>query len=133
MNRFKVDENLSHEVASALRAQGVDALTVAEQHWVGHTDEQIIPRLRDEGRALITLDVGIGDLRRWSPSGHAGILVFRPPSDGRLAIASFVLQYIGRFLDMDLRNTVVIVSPKGIRTRAPEPDFLGDDFEDVTP
>lgn len=121
MTRFKLDENLPHEVATTLRLQGVDVMAVAEQKWVGHPDERIILRLRDEGRAMLTLDVRIGDLRRWSPGGHAGVIVFRPPSDGCRAILGFILEHMGYFLQAELAYKVAIVEPRRIRIRTSEP------------
>ncbi len=55
--RFKVDENLPVEVAELLRATGHDAVTVlgSETRWP--RERTIGDIVRDEKRALVTLDL----------------------------------------------------------------------------
>lgn len=60
--RFKTDENLHPEVAEFLRRHGHDAVSVWDEGLRGTKDVQIIERCRLEKRALLTLDVGFGDI-----------------------------------------------------------------------
>ena len=63
--RFKVDENLPHEVCDLLNRAGHDAISVGEQGLSGSDDARIYERCQDEERALITLDVGFANLHAY--------------------------------------------------------------------
>ncbi len=77
MAGFKVDENLPVEAAELLHDAGHDAATVAQQHMAGYPDEAVADVCRREGRALIALDQDFADIRAYSPSDYAGIIVLR--------------------------------------------------------
>src|SRR4051794_9769955 len=74
---FKVDENLPAELREFLTSAGHDALTVADQQLQGHPDSAVHDVCRGEGRSLVTLDRGFGDVRRYVPSPDAGLIVLR--------------------------------------------------------
>jgi predicted nuclease of predicted toxin-antitoxin system len=75
--RFKLDENLPADAAILLRDSGHDAMTVLEQGLGGAPDAAVMERCRREKRALVTLDVGLGDIRTYPPSDGPGCLVIR--------------------------------------------------------
>jgi predicted nuclease of predicted toxin-antitoxin system len=77
MMKFKVDENLPMEVAKQLVTAGHDALTVSDQQLSGHVDSEVIDVCRNEGRALVTLDLGFADIRAYPPAAYPGIVVLR--------------------------------------------------------
>jgi predicted nuclease of predicted toxin-antitoxin system len=74
---FKVDENLPEELAGLLRDAGHDALTVRAQELQGSPDSVVLEVASREGRALVTLDQGFGDVRRYPPADHPGCIVLR--------------------------------------------------------
>ncbi|HYX30848.1 MAG TPA: DUF5615 family PIN-like protein, partial [Pyrinomonadaceae bacterium] len=43
---------------------------------------------------LFTLDTDFLDLKKYSPQNHRGVVVFRPPRQGALAVAKFVLAFV---------------------------------------
>lgn len=86
--KLKLDENLPHDLAAALRADGNDVHTVADEQLAGKSDPVVVAAATDEGRLLLTLDRGIGDLRRYPPGSHAGILVLRPVAQAASCLSS---------------------------------------------
>jgi predicted nuclease of predicted toxin-antitoxin system len=60
MSQFKIDENLPIDVAELLVAAGSNAMTVIDQELGGKADDVIAQYCREEGRALITMDLGFG-------------------------------------------------------------------------
>jgi predicted nuclease of predicted toxin-antitoxin system len=76
--KLKLDENLPHDLVTALRGDGHDVHTVVDEQLAGESDPVVVAAAKDEGRLLLTLDRGIGDLRRYPPGSHAGVLVLRP-------------------------------------------------------
>jgi predicted nuclease of predicted toxin-antitoxin system len=75
--RIKVDENLPVEVADLFRQAEHDAVTVGEQQHSGFADSNLASVLRQEQRALVTLDMGFADVRAYPPKEYAGLIVLR--------------------------------------------------------
>jgi len=120
--KLKLDENLPHELAAEWGRRGHDVHTVAEEHVAGESDPVVVAAATDEDRMLLTLDRGIGDLRRYPPGSHAGILVLRPVAQD----PDSILTLIGRLMRShpldELRGCVVVVEPQKARIRRPETD-----------
>ncbi len=75
---LKLDEKLPSSAAEILRSAGHDATTAAAEGLAGHADPLVAAACRREGRALVTLDQGLGNIRSYPPSEYAGIIVLRP-------------------------------------------------------
>lgn len=118
--RLKLDENLPTDLATELAGRGHDADTVVDEDLAGQPDPVIVAAATDAQRILLTLDRGIGDLRRYPPGSHAGVVVLRPASQDPAS----VLDLVDRLLDThdlrDLAGCVVIVEPRRVRIRRAE-------------
>jgi predicted nuclease of predicted toxin-antitoxin system len=115
--KFKLDEYLPAEMAVMLRALELDASTVVEQGLAGKHDELIAGFVREEGRALVTLDLGFADVRRHPPEGHSGIIVLRLARQDKkhlLEVWRRVLQVLGR---VPLDKQLWTVDEGGVRVR----------------
>jgi len=113
-----VDENLPEQIAELFNAHGHDALTVGNQGWQGMADDELWRRIQGEGRWLITADKEFGDIRRYPPGSHAGILLLRPSKESRadyLRLAAIVPTQIK--LD-EINGAIVVVTERGIRVRS---------------
>jgi predicted nuclease of predicted toxin-antitoxin system len=77
MIRFKVDENMPAEAAAMLTQIGHDALTVPDQQMGGRADPDVAAVCRQEGRAVVTLDLDFSDIRAYPPADYPGIIVLR--------------------------------------------------------
>src|SRR5262249_38247833 len=75
--RFKVDENLHEDVAAALNGRGHDALTVHGQGLRGSADTRLGDACRQEGRALVTLDLDFANIQEYPPEDFPGLIVLR--------------------------------------------------------
>ena len=84
--RFKLDENLHPDVAALLRRHGHDAATVWEEGLRGRKDCVIAGACREEGRALVTLDLGFADPKGHPPRDQAGVVVLRLKRQSRVAV-----------------------------------------------
>ena len=115
--RFKTDENIHPDVAAYLRQQGHDAITVWDEALRGTADANLAQVCRDEGRALLTLDLDFADIRVYQPELFAGIIVLRLASQSR----SHVLRSVARLLPMLTENRIAghlwIVEEKNVRVR----------------
>ena len=115
--RFKLDENLPVEILEDLRAAGHEADSVYDEGLEGTADPDLLRKIREEDRVLLTLDKGIGDLRAYRPEEYPGIVLFRPPSSGRRATLGFLQQHLPQVLSMDPRGRLVVVTGTNIRAR----------------
>jgi predicted nuclease of predicted toxin-antitoxin system len=115
--KFKIDENLPQEFASALRSAGHDALTVLDQGLVGAADQEIARRCRDEERVLMSLDLDFSDMRIYPPGQYAGIIVFRVRHQDK----NFLMNILGKIIPIierePLLNSLWIVEENKIRIR----------------
>jgi predicted nuclease of predicted toxin-antitoxin system len=113
----KIDEDLPIQMAEVFAQHGYKTATVIEQGWQGLSDEQLWPRVQQEGRFLVTADKGFADLRTHPPGSHSGILLLRLDEESRrgyLELARAVL----RQLDIGGHvGEVIVASPRGIRIR----------------
>lgn len=114
---FKIDENLPIDLGADLRQLGHDAATVHDEGLVGVSDKKLVAVAREESRVLLTLDKGIANIIDYPSGSHAGIVLFRPGSQGRLAVLEFVRSRLAEVLTFELQNRVTVVTHDRIRSR----------------
>jgi predicted nuclease of predicted toxin-antitoxin system len=73
--KFKLDENLPVSSAAILASAGHDVDTVSAEGLTGAADQDVVTTAT--GRVLISLDLGLGDIRAYPPGSHAGIVILR--------------------------------------------------------
>jgi predicted nuclease of predicted toxin-antitoxin system len=115
--RLKVDENLPSEFAELLRKAGHDVATVREERLGGADDARVATACRDEGRGLITLDVGFSNIRRYPLGASPGIVVLRLEQQDKphtLSVAGRLVSLLGR---EELAGRLWIVDERRVRIR----------------
>lgn len=117
--KLKLDENLSRHLKQSLSAYEHDVATAADEGLLSKPDTLAAAVARNEGRMLFTLDIEFGDLRKYPPGSHAGVVLFRPRTYGPLAVNQFVEDFVRRTALEPLAGCVVIVEPARIRVRSP--------------
>ena len=115
--RFKIDENLPLEVATLLHQAGHDALTVVEQDLSGSADPDLAKVCQREGRALITLDTGFGDIRAYPPDEYSGLIVLRLSRQDKLRVLRVASLLISKLDSEPLEQHLWIVDEESIRIR----------------
>ena len=117
--RIKLDENLPVEAAAVLRPLGHEVDTVADEALAGAPDEDVLAASTADGRLLITLDRGFGDIRRHPPGTHGGVVVLRPADQ----LAPTVTQALTYLVDThpldDMVGCITIVRGGLVRIRRP--------------
>src|SRR5437588_7928113 len=114
---IKVDEDLPLAVVEMLAAAGHDALSVRDQDMGGWKDPALWVAVQDENRFLVTADKGFGDIRRYPPGGHAGILLLRPDEDGIEPVIALLRAVLAsRPLD-SLACCLAVATPRSLRVR----------------
>ncbi len=115
--KFKVDENLPGEIVADLRTAGHDADSVYDEGLAGAPDAAVMARVQAEGRAILTLDKGIADIRAYPPALYSGLILLRPRTTGRLATLTFVRKHLPTLLASPLAGHLYIVTETSIRVR----------------
>lgn len=117
MMLFKMDENLHPDLGQFFRQYGHDAATVWDEGLRGASDSVILDRCRDEGRALLSFDLGFADIRVYPPDQYPGLIVLRFQKQSReqlLDMAPMVLDLLGR---EPLAGHLWIVDESSVRVR----------------
>ncbi|MEI2706746.1 MAG: DUF5615 family PIN-like protein [Ilumatobacteraceae bacterium] len=117
--KIKLDENIPGAVAGVLRSRGHNVDTVLEESLGGRDDPTVLGAAMDEGRLLLTLDRGFGDVRAYAPGTHPGIIVLRP-DDQRVPTVVAMVEMIVDHHDVDeLAGCITVVQRNVLRVRRP--------------
>ena len=87
--KFKIDENLPAEFASALRSSDFEADTVGDEGLSGAEDPRVFERCQIDVRILVTLDLDFSNIQAYPPGEHAGIVVIRTRHKPNLSCSHF--------------------------------------------
>jgi predicted nuclease of predicted toxin-antitoxin system len=115
--RFKVDENLHPEVVALLRNAGHDALSVWDQDLRGAVDPRLASVCRSESRALLTFDLGFGDIRQYPPEEYPGVVVLRLASQSRVHTLGVVRRLLPLIETTPLAGRLWVVTEREVRVR----------------
>lgn len=118
--RIKLDENLPARARSILSDLGHDVDTVEDEGLAGADDPTVSTAATDDRRLVVTLDRGFGDVHRYPPGTHAGILVLRVGNQSAQAVAD-ALSAVARRTDLDsLAGCVAVFRDGNLRVRRPQ-------------
>lgn len=129
--KLKLDENLSRHLKQPLRSLRHDVATAAEEGLLSQPDVAVAAAAKAEERILLTLELEFGDLRKFPPGSHPGIVLFRPRSFGPLEVNRVVSEFIGSVDLNQLSKCVVIVEPLRVRIRRAPLDLDSDDWKEI--
>jgi predicted nuclease of predicted toxin-antitoxin system len=117
--RLKLDENVPDSVIAPLGRVGHDVDTARAEGLRGAKDPVVLAGATADGRLLLTLDRGLGDIRAYPPGTHAGVIVIRLDHQSPRAIRHAV-ERIGASLDLDnLQGCIAVWRDGELRVRRP--------------
>lgn len=114
---IKVDEDLPHAIADLLRQKGYSCSTVLEQSMGGWKDPDLWNAVQAGHCFLITADKGFGDIRRYPPGTHRGILLLRPSEDGIRPLLALMEEALTSVRLEKLEGLLTVASPRGLRIK----------------
>lgn len=122
MTRYLVDEDLPRSLARRLRDAGFDAVDVRDVGLRGSSDEGVLKRAVQESRAVLTADVGFGNILRFPLGDHAGIILVRLPEELTAPdLVSSILAALSLLDEESVVGSVVTINPNRIRIRRHHP------------
>jgi predicted nuclease of predicted toxin-antitoxin system len=115
--KFKLDENLPREATEALLVAGHDAVSVLDQGLGGKADEDVFAVVTAEGRAIVTLDLGFGNIRSYRPETAHGIVVLRLGSQSKPAVLAAMETMLSALDTEPLVGKLWVVEEGRVRVR----------------
>jgi predicted nuclease of predicted toxin-antitoxin system len=129
--KLKLDENLSRHLKPVLLLLGHDTETADDEGMLSRPDTEVGRAAREAGRILLTLDLEFGDLRKYPPGGHPGIVLFRPRDFGPLSVNRFVERFVRDTNLEELAGCLAIVEPFRVRIRRPPINFEEEGWKEI--
>lgn len=80
MLKVLVDEDLPRSTAALLQSLGINASDVRDVGLKGASDAQVFEYAQKEERIIITRDVEFGNILKYPPRSHYGVIVIRLPN-----------------------------------------------------
>lgn len=118
--RFKIDENLPEDYAEMLAAAGHDAVTAVAQGLKGQDDPVLLAVCEQEGRILVTLDLGFSDVRTYPPQRLPGMIVVRAQRQDKAHLLNVFQRAVAMMGTKPLEHRLWIVEETRIRIRGGE-------------
>lgn len=119
--KVKLDENLPDSAIALLESGGHDVDTARAEGLQGADDPPVLAAATEESRLLITLDRGLGDVRRYPPGTHAGVLVLRLDHQSPRAIRREMERIVDEVDLDDLHGCIATWHYGNLRVRRPRP------------
>jgi len=117
--KFKLDENLPASSAVTLARAGHDVDTVNKEGMTGAPDRDVVAAATAAGRILISLDVGMADIRAYPPGSHAGIVVLRVSDQSAVTVTKAISDLTGLAEPASLTGAIAVLQRGLLRIRRP--------------
>ena len=117
--KVKRDENIPVSARQVLTEIGHDVDTVIDEGLAGRDDPTVLAAADSEGRLLVTLDRGFGDVRAYPPGSHSGIVVLRLDSQAVTSVLSTLSSLTTHHDLEEFRGCIAIVRGHLVRVRRP--------------
>lgn len=112
-----MDENLPHSAGELLRASGHDVNDALAERLGGADDAALLAACQREGRALVTLDKDLLDVRTYPPSAYPGIVVLRPHDQRASTLGTVLARTLPLFQTEQLAGSLWVVDEHRVRIR----------------
>lgn len=117
--KFKLDENLPASSATVLASAGHDVDTVSAEGLTGAPDPDVVAAATGAERILISLDVGMADIRAYPPGSHAGIVVLRVSDQSAATVTKAISDLASLAEPASLTGAVAVLQRGLLRIRRP--------------
>lgn len=118
MPSFLVDEDLPRSLLGALRSAGMVAQDVRDIGLRGRPDHEIIEYAVQHRLALLTADVGFGNLLRFPLGRHTGVVIARFPNEAStVQVNTAIVNALSDLTDDEIFGNLIVIEPGRVRLR----------------
>jgi predicted nuclease of predicted toxin-antitoxin system len=116
--KFVIDEDIARSTGNLLADAGHEIIDIRDQGLRGAEDERIFRFAQSKKAILLTGDIGFGNLIKFPPGSHHGILIVHFPNElPVLEINRQILLALSQLKNIDLSRNLTIIEPGKIRIR----------------
>ena len=116
MSTFLVDECVSFQTAQLIKSLGFSVESIRELGKCGIKDEEIFKTAQERNSILVTYDRGFGDITKYRPYSHNGIIVIKAYDLRSLDQCHMVLEELLR-AETEFEGALFIVDRNKYRKR----------------
>jgi predicted nuclease of predicted toxin-antitoxin system len=118
MLKFVIDEDMPRSTARVLKANGFEALDVRDYGLRGKNDEEIFVFAQENNAALVTGDLGFGNLLHYPVGSHSGIVIAHFPNEmSSSELSDQILKALMNLTEDDFKGNLIIIEPGKLRIR----------------
>lgn len=114
---FFADECVYPTTVTALRSWHHSVETAQDAGLLGQDDPMLLAHAVERGQILITNDLDFGDIRRYPPSHHCGVIVLRIRPKNVDRVHSVLRQFPETTTQQEMQKALVIVDAVKYRIR----------------
>ncbi len=119
--RVKLDENITAAAKALIAQHGHEVDTIPDEGLTGAADPVVIEVCRSDERMLVTFDIGFGDVRRYPPGSHHGIVLLRLADQRPDITLDLLRRFLAEHRLDDLAGALLVVTDDRVRIRRFEP------------
>lgn len=116
MSGFLIDECVSIQTKLFLDSLRFETVDSKEVGLIGTDDAGVFRYAKENGYVLVTYDKGFGDIRKYPPSSHNGIIILKIRNQISMERCHKVLEFL-LGMEKELRGALYIVDEKKYRKR----------------
>ena len=112
-----VDECVSHKAILFIQTLNCKTVTPKDLNLLGASNGTLLNLAIREGMILLTEDHGFGDILKFPPDSHCGVILLKVPFQDDERISILLKDILSEFSPSDFNKTLVIISPNKYRVR----------------
>jgi len=116
MSAFLIDECVSIQTKLFLNTLGFKTVDSRKVGLIGAEDAEVFRFAKENGYILVTYDKGFGDIRKYPPSSHNGIIILKIKNQISMERCHKILEFL-LGMEKNLKGALYIVDEKKYRKR----------------
>jgi predicted nuclease of predicted toxin-antitoxin system len=118
MPAFLIDEDLPRSTTRILKEQGHRVFDVRDCGLRGHGDDEIFEFAQREKAAVLTGDLGFGNILRYPIGSHHGVVIAHFPNEiSTTELNRHIAAALQGLSETDLSGNLIIIEPGQLRIR----------------
>jgi predicted nuclease of predicted toxin-antitoxin system len=118
MLTFLIDEDIARSTGQVIKNKGFEVLDVRDCGLKGKNDKEIFAFAQKKNAAILTGDMGFGNLLHFPAGSHAGIVIAHFPNElSTFEINRQIIIAFDTLTENDFKGNLIILEPGRVRIR----------------